>query len=231
MSAMTYRTLESAVAGHGLILRGGFRVRAGDRVPDFDDGRPALTMVLVGNAGPAMWQRFKLSPEIADAALDPLNRWTQRIIDALAEDLGARALYPFGGPPHRPFVDWAKRCEPVRESPLGILIHPEFGLWHAYRGALAFATHVNVPEVAQSARPCDLCAEKPCLSACPVGAFDGIRYDLNACVSQVESPEGRECLGGGCQARRACPHGVSYGYSNSQAEFHTRAFLAARRVS
>ena len=37
------------------------------------------------------------------------------------------------------------RAEAVAPSPLGILIHPDYGLWHAYRGALAFAERLALP--------------------------------------------------------------------------------------
>ena len=30
-------------------------------------------------------------------------------------------------------------------SPLGILIHPDWGLWHSYRGALAFRERLDLP--------------------------------------------------------------------------------------
>ena len=41
------------------------------------------------------------------------------------------ALFPFGGPPHFPFQQWARRAEPVHPSPIGLLIHPIYGLWHS----------------------------------------------------------------------------------------------------
>ena len=56
--------------------------------------------------------------------------------------------------------------------------HPELGLWHAYRGALAFAERLALAPVEPVASPCDDCAGKPCLAACPVGAFAASRYDV-----------------------------------------------------
>ncbi len=152
----------------------------------------------------------------------------------LAQAWSARALYPFGGPPHRPFVAWAKRAEPVAESPLGILIHPDYGLWHAYRGALAFAEVLTLPPRAERPRPCDACAEKPCLGACPVGAFsaagpDVVAYDVSACADHLEKPAGADCMAQACRARRACPIGREYLYEPGQAHFHMVHFLEARR--
>ncbi len=225
---METATLARALEAHGLILRGGFEPRAGDGVPPLDDGRPARTLMMVGNAGPAMWQAFAASPEY-DGAPDPLNRWSERIIGAVAAEAAARALFPFGGPPYLPFVAWAKRAEAVAESPLGILIHPDYGLWHAYRGALAFAEAVDLAPPDQRPRPCDTCVERPCLSACPVGAFAETGYDVAACTGHISAPAGADCMERACGARRACPVGREYVYEPAQARFHMKHFLAARR--
>ena len=40
-------------------------------------------------------------------------------------------------------------------SPLGILIHPEFGLWHALRGALLFRDRLELPAIEARPSPCD----------------------------------------------------------------------------
>ncbi len=230
---MEIATLEAALAREGLIARGGFDPEPGDGVPGLDDGRPTRTLVMVGNVGPALWRAFAASPEFGTAP-DPLNRWSARVIGDLAEAWGARALYPFGGPPHLPFVAWAKRAEPVAESPLGILIHPDYGLWHAYRGALAFAEAFPLPPRAERPRPCDTCADRPCLGACPVGAFkaagtDVAGYDVSACADHLEKPAGADCMAEACRARRACPIGRAYLYAPEQAAFHMVHFLEARR--
>ncbi|MHA1152858.1 MAG: hypothetical protein ACTSQ7_09380 [Alphaproteobacteria bacterium] len=225
---MEMATIEAALGAQGLILRGGFDPGADDGVPALVDGRPVRTLVMVGNRGSDMWRAFAASPEFATAP-DPLNRWSARVIGDLAEAWGARALFPFGGPPHLPFVAWAKRAEPVAESPLGILIHPDYGLWHAYRGALAFAEAFPLPPRAERPRPCDTCAEQPCLGACPVGAFTAAGYDVSACADHLSAPAGADCMAEACRARRACPIGRDYLYSPEQARFHMTHFLAARR--
>ncbi len=225
---MEIATLAAALGAHGLIPRGGFRPRADDGVPPLADGRPIRTLVMVGNAGPALWRAFAASPEY-DSAPDPLNRWSERVLGELAAELGAEAVFPFGGPPYLPFVAWAKRAEAVAESPLGILIHPDYGLWHAYRGALAFAETVDLAPRDRRPRPCDTCAERPCLSACPVGAFTKTGYDVAACTSHISAPAGADCMERACGARRACPVGRDYTYEPAQARFHMKHFLAARR--
>jgi hypothetical protein len=225
---MDMATIETALGREGLIARGGFHPEPGDSVPALDGGRPARSLVMIGNRGPDLWRAFAASPEFGTSP-DPLNAWSARVIGDLAAEWGARALFPFGGPPHLPFVAWAKRAEPVAESVIGILIHPDYGLWHAYRGALAFAEEIALPARAERPRPCDDCADKPCLSACPVGAFTAAGYDVAACADHLAAPAGADCMAEACRARRACPVGREYLYEPEQARFHMVHFLEARR--
>src|SRR4029450_11487906 len=107
------------------------------------------------------WARFATSPEARDGAPHGLDRWSKRVIDRLALIPRAEAPYPFGGPPWHPFQRWAMRCEPVWPSPLGILIHPDWGLWHSYRGALAMPDRLDLEQAGARASPCDRCEGKP----------------------------------------------------------------------
>lgn len=221
--------ITAAVEETGLSLRGTFHPEGHDAVPAMDDGRPAGTLLLLGTVGPLHWPRFSASMEYQDGTADALDRWSRRTIDALAQRLNAQAHYPFGGPPHLPFVAWAKRAEDVAESPLGILIHPEHGLWHAYRGALALKEHVPLPPRQNRPRPCETCVAQPCLSACPVAAFGSTGYDVGSCSTFLTGPEGGRCMSGGCQARKACPVGEQAQYLPAQIRFHMAAFKAARQ--
>lgn len=228
-SPLTFAEVAAAVEAEGLVPRGGFHAEPEDGVPTLAGGCAAASLMLVGNAGPGMWRAF-VAAGGADGAPDPIDRWSRRVIGRLARRVEAEALFPFGGPPWLPFLRWAQRAEPVAPSPLGMLIHPDYGLWHAYRGALAFAERIEeLPPREQRPRPCDTCEDKPCLSACPVEAFSPRGYDVAACTGWIGADAGRDCLTGGCLARRACPVGTEHVYPPAQAEHHMRAFLAANR--
>ncbi len=222
----TLAAVAERAGAEGLRLRGAFHPDPEDRVPTLADGRPAVTLVLLGNVGHSMWQAFSSAPE-RDPAGDGLDRWSERVIGTLAGALGARALFPFDGPPYLPFIAWASRAEQVWPSPIGPLVHTEHGLWHAYRGALAFAERLDLPPPETRERPCDRCARQPCLGACPVGAFTEEGYDVARCTSHVRSAAGAACLHAGCLARHACPVGRAQAYQPEQAEHHMRAFLRA----
>ena len=135
-------------------------------------------------------------------------------------------MFPFAGPPFLPFHSWARRAEDLWPSPLQILIHPEYGLWHAYRGALGFAQELELPPSASPAHPCLKCSAQPCLQACPTGAFEPGSFHAEACIDHLRNGEGGDCLDRGCRARRACPVGRGFVYPPAQARFHMSAFLS-----
>lgn len=213
-----------ALSVHGLLLRGGFHAASRALAAEAGHAEPAedrpVTLLLVGNAGGAMWRAF--APSL-DGAPHPLDRWTKRVIDALAAEAGALAIYPFDKPAP-PFQRWAQRAEPVAPSPLGLLVHPVYGLWHAYRAALVLDGALSLPEQPAVASPCETCADRPCLSACPVGAFAASGYDVPACAKHLASAAGGLCVAGGCRARDACPVGRGWRYPDAQIAFHMEAF-------
>jgi hypothetical protein len=220
--------ISSSIEAAGLLARGAFRLADAERAGALTDVR---TIVLIGMTGRAGWDAFAGSAEARDGEEHPLDRFSRRVIGGLAQNLGAVALYPFGDPPHWPFQQWARRAEPVHPSPIGLLIHPRYGLWHSYRGALGFRQTLDLGRREPSASPCESCAGRWCLSACPVGAFTERGYDVAACVAHLCSAAGAACMTGGCLARRACPVGPDYVHGARQAEFTMRAFLSARAVS
>ena len=225
---MDFDELRERVQARGLMARGGFHPVPEDGVPQVADGSAARTVVMLGGAGGSFWPTFLSSPE-AEHPESPLDAWTRRVAGEMSYEFGAVALFPFGGPPYLPFQRWARRAEPVHASPLGLLIHPEYGLWHAYRAALAFTEHIPLPERRAEASPCERCADKPCLTACPVSAFRSGDYDVPRCIGHINRAEGEACLEAACLARRACPVGRDYAYGPDQARFHMSAFLRAHR--
>jgi transcriptional regulator with XRE-family HTH domain len=213
--------LQAALAGTGLIFRDGFHPRGKDGVPG-----DAGTVLMIGNAGPAMWRTF--SSQRRDE-VDPMDAWTRWVLTRVGRKLGADVYFPFDGPPYLPFQQWAQRADSVYPSPIGPFIHPEFGLWHAYRGALVFTERLDLPVVERRPNPCDTCADVPCQTTCPVGAIGGEGYDVPACVDFLDSPSGAECMDRACLARHACPVGHDFRYLPAQARFHMEKFLAVRR--
>lgn len=217
---MSYAAIARDLAEAGLLARGGFHAGPDDMAP-----ASCATVILVGNAGPDFWAHFEAGRRDEP---NPLDAWTKRTVNRIAAKAGGWGVYPSDGPPYFPFQRWARKTEPVHPSPLGMLIHPEFGLWHAYRAAICLHEPIVLPAPESGDSPCETCADKPCLSTCPANAFTAAGYDVDACAAHLRTPNGRDCLDEGCRARRACPIAGPEFYAPGQAAFHMTAFLDAR---
>jgi hypothetical protein len=179
------------------------------------------TLILLGPDEPAFWPAFTASSEYSDGSPDPLDRWSARVIGALAAELGATAFFPFGGPPYQPFIRWAQQSGRAHVSPVGLLVHDTAGLMVSYRGALGFDYPIETREPDQS--PCETCDDQPCVRACPVDAFASGSYDVAGCRADLDR-SGNDCMDRGCAVRRACPVSQRFGRDEAQSAFHMRAF-------
>jgi epoxyqueuosine reductase len=211
----TLPALEALLAGERLEVLGGFAVAEGEA--GFPVG--TRTLLMLGPKEPGFWAHLQAQPEWG--AEDPVDRWSRRVIGRIACDLGAKALFPFGGPPWHPFYQWSLRTGRVWDSPVRLLVHSGQGLMVSFRGALALKEVVDVP--LPVTKPCEGCAA-PCLTACPAEALTEAGYDVPACHAWLDRPEGADCLSGGCLVRRACPVSQSYARLPEQSAYHMRQF-------
>ena len=231
---MKVADLDSALKPFGLHLRGLFALNENDHgdlsLPISQlSCKSNLTIALVGNIGSSFWAQFSASSEYTDGHPHPLDRWSERIASLIAGELDISPMFPSDGPPYFPFQQWAKRAEGLSQSPLGLLIHPQYGLWHAYRFALIFAMDEELPELEPVVdSPCISCTEQPCLNTCPVEAFTTNGYDVPKCAEYLKKDTGSNCNQQGCQARLSCPVGMDYRYVDAQHLFHLKAFIEAR---
>ena len=219
--------LQDALRQHGLFVRGVTRLDDAEIATwGFDPGKPWLA--LVGNVGSSYWPVFSQAREYGDGEPDPLDRWSRRIAAMLAEELSLHPVFPFSGPPYYPFQQWAQRAEELEQSPIGVMMHPRYGLWHSYRFALLGAGFGPQETPQPVASPCQSCDGQPCLHRCPVDAYDANGYDVERCAAYLQQTPQAECHQQGCLARYACPVAPELQYAAEQGRFHLRAFLAAR---
>ncbi len=214
-----YADLVARVRSGGLDIFGAFH-------PDRDDPhipKGTATLILLGPHEPGFWARVTESEEWQDGRPDPLDRWSRRIIGRMACNLGAKALFPFTGPPWLPFFSWAVRSGRAWASPVQLLVHDRAGLMVSFRGALALKDRIGLPDP-PLASPCQSCPGQPCRDACPAGALVPSGYDVPKCHEFLDTAPGLDCLDLGCAVRRACPVSQAYGRVPEQSAYHMRRF-------
>jgi ferredoxin-like protein FixX len=202
---MTLDGIQKAIAPHGLFVMG------------WTD-----TRVLIG-ADSHWWDIFKQTAEYHDGRKDPIDRWSKRILNALADRVEAKAHFPSDGPPYAPFIAWAMATGQFWQSPTGMMIHARAGLMISIRGALEFAAQFAPSPAAPN--PCETCTDKPCIAACPVDALAATHaYDVPACKAYLDTPGGVDCMTRGCHVRCACPISQVFDRPEAQSAFHMKAF-------
>ncbi len=206
---MTQQALERALQPFGLFTMGALH-------------ETGQTLVLLG-AGAGLWPIFMQSDEYTDAHPDPLDRWSKRVVGKIAIAFEAEAIFPSDGPPYAPFIRWAQGTRQFFQSPTGMLVHPKAGLMISIRAA------IRVPDVwpidPPAHNPCNTCAGRPCVSACPVGALsETAPYDVPACKTFLDTTDGQDCMAHGCKVRRACPISQAFERDPAQSAFHMQSF-------
>jgi hypothetical protein len=213
----TLSAIEALLEPNHLSVMGGFLAQGDPALPQGTE-----TLLLIGPAEPGFWPHLTEQPEWTSGDPDPIDRWSSRVIGAIAESIGAKALFPFGGPPWHPFYNWALRSGRAWDSPVRLLVHDQMGLFASYRGALAVRQPLILPP--PPAKPCESCRDKPCITACPAMALSDTGYDVPLCHSFLDSPNGDDCMNNGCVNRRACPVSQAYARLPEQSAYHMRQF-------
>lgn len=128
----------------------------------FTSDQKNKTLCLIGNGGKALWEKL---PHPLDASTDPIDRYTKTKILDFAENIledEIEILFPNSGYT-LPLQKIGRALNLCTQSPIGVDINSEFGLWFAFRGV--FLTSKDLPSIVQekTSSPCELCLEKPCL--------------------------------------------------------------------
>ena len=131
----TLDDIKKLAESNGLRIRGTLPAHTQD-LPTQEDGSPSRVLLLIGAEGGSLWPTFSQSSEYHDNCADPLDRWSRRVGESMADELEGLAVFPFDGPPFHPFISWATQSGSVNPSRLGLSLHRRFGLWHAFRLSL-----------------------------------------------------------------------------------------------
>lgn len=186
-------------------------------------------LVLIAHGGRKLWQRFNQEAGVGENPLDQMcvDAWQSVMSGEDFRRVEYEILYPTSEPLASCGVSLAELGSLAgwqQKSPLGIGIHPEFGLWSAIRllvlvdGDSVWPDDNDGSEAQKSPSICDSCVDRPCLSSCPAGATDFQEFDVPACIAfrQTDaSPCEQTCL-----SRLACPVAKEHSYSKVQLNYH-----------
>jgi epoxyqueuosine reductase len=192
----------------------------------------AKSVILVGFAGRGFWEILqgflKENPGFRDTREDWIDDYTvlrfmhvARILED--EKVDYEMVFPFGS--GELSLDFSKLGElggVGTKSLMGILIHPEYGLWISLRGAIVTDLEFDYyDEPLLSFNPCHHCF-KPCISACPASTVS--ERDWNYVVCMKFRLSNNTCRDN-CVSRRACPYGKEHQYSEAQLAHHHKFVL------
>lgn len=189
---------------------------SGYRLPE-PDGEGSLVLV-IGNTR-RLWPLFLRA--YADGPLssetDPVDAYASSKLGAAVTEIAAAfavtsALrYTFDPVPHAVAVQRLTILAGVAEqSPVGLLVHPEYGPWFSLRAAAVF----GLPGPAGAAPPatCSRCSDKPCLPA---------RERVHTATGGIYSRESFDAHWRlWLEMREACPVGAQARFTEQQTRYH-----------
>jgi epoxyqueuosine reductase len=195
------------------------------------------SIVVIGNGGADFWHGFK-AHVAADAGWwdrnDPLDDFTREIIEKeivnpiQSLDISCTAVYPFGSPPTLNFMQLAMLAGLASPSIIGVVVHPVFGPWIAFRAALLLDCELDHPGGVNGFDPCPTCRTRSCITACPASAVSfPSGWDIPRCLShRVEAYP--DCAAQ-CHARVACVLSPEHRYPDDELAYHQSRALRVMR--
>jgi epoxyqueuosine reductase len=236
-------TIRAAAARHGLNLVAALPVERYDAAVKSEVraariAPAARSIVVIGNGGGAFWNGYRKRIEADpawEARQNPLDDFTREIIEHdLAAPLCERGVrcttvYPFtSDAPSLNFIELGKLAGLGGPSIIGVLVHPTYGPWIAFRAAILLEEPLDAPDAALGFDPCPTCTVRTCISACPVGAVSFPNgWDVPACIKhRVENEV--DCATR-CHARVACVLGPEHRYPDDELAYHQARALRVMR--
>jgi epoxyqueuosine reductase QueG len=199
----------------------------------------ARSIIVIGNGGGAFWAAFQrhISANSGWMSRDnPLDDFTRLVIERDIATQLARAgidhaiVYPFmSSGPTLNFMEAGKAAGLSGPSILGVMVHPVYGPWIAFRAAILMNEIFDAPGEALGFDPCPSCTVRSCIPACPVNAVSFPQgWDIPKCLTHRVEVE-PDCAPR-CHARAGCVLGPEHRYPDDELAYHQMRALRSMRA-
>lgn len=170
-------------------------------------------LILIGHAGRRLWSRICAQGIAGEHPIDSYTMATvRRWFAEVAPGKQLRFLYPGDHPIGLQHL--GKLAGWHHSTPFMVGIDGEWGSWYAYRAAILTDSDFAPFFPVDRSHPCEPCAGRPCVPACPADALSGKDFDLDRCLTYRRSENSRCELV--CISRISCPTGAEHRYDDAQ---------------
>lgn len=127
----------------------------------FSSDQKKKTLCLIGNGGKSLWEKL---PHPLDVSTHPIDLYTKNQMHEFANILkdDIEILYP-NNSYTLPLQKIGRALNLCTQSPIGLDINSEFGLWFAFRGVFLTSKDFHNTTLENTPSPCESCLKKPCL--------------------------------------------------------------------
>ena len=212
----------------GIVILGMFRIDSNDENHWAElHGRQGQWLHLIGNVGSRHFDIFQQKRAESHPKPLSMDEYSEAVLEDMFSSYQIEHYYFPSRKPYAPFQSWALRAHSGFLSPLGLLIHPLYGLWHAYRAVMITQYPLTKIEDDKSiTSPCASCVEKPCISACPAKAVgDESAFSYQQCQAYLRAETTSFCVKQHCLSRQACPVGKKHQYHKAHLQFHQQNYV------
>jgi epoxyqueuosine reductase QueG len=198
----------------------------------------AKSIIVIANGGRAFWAAFKRhideNPEWMSRD-NPLDDFTRMVVERDIAPPLSRAqiahtiVYPFlSNGPTLNFMEAGRAAGLSAPSILGMMVHPVYGPWIAFRAAVLVSETIDAPGEALGFDPCPTCIPRSCITACPANAVSFPKgWDIPTCLTHRVEVEA-DCAPR-CHARAGCVLGPEHRYIEEELAYHQMRSLRAMR--